>query len=359
MAARLKSRLPLAVLCALAVTAGALTYELHADPTAAQSPDPTARHTRLPSALTDGSGGSGGSGGAAGYRYDRLTGPDRTVVRDASGAVLATLTDGARTAVLTGPGRTFAEPRTTKATVATDSWVRLLPRPWKRGQERAKWFADWLRTYRGSRAPDVFDISMQYVRGAEPKKNAKGVRHAGDASFGPLNPKGAHGRDLRLEQSDFYQYLGKPWTFPDTGTAAPQRARYGAVDCSGYVRLVYGYRSGYPLLGSDRKGAGLPRTANGMATVGPGVTVIANRRARPAELDALQPGDLVFFDIDRRTGRRLDHSGIYLGLDTDGHPRFISSREEGDGPTLGDAGGDSRLDGAGYYGKGLRSAKRL
>ncbi|MFE7120813.1 NlpC/P60 family protein [Streptomyces sp. NPDC057654] len=354
MAARLKSRLPIAVLCALAVTAGALTYELHADPTAAaKSPDPTARRTRLPSALVDGSGGS------AGYRYDRLTGPGRTVVRDNKGAVLATLTDGARTAVLTGPGRTFSEPRTTKSTVVTDNWVRLLPRAWKSGQERAKWFADWLRTYRGSRAPDVFDISLQYVHGAKPRKDAKGVRYAGAAAFGPPKPDGAPSRGLRREKSDFYQYLSTPWTFPDSGTAAPQRGRYGTVDSAGYVRLVYGYRSGYPLFGSDHKGAGLPRTANGMATVGPGVPVIADRRTRPAELDALQPGDLVFFNTARHTGRRLDHAGVYLGLDTEGHPRFISSREESNGPTLGDTGGDSRLDGPGYYGKGLRSAKRL
>jgi hypothetical protein len=72
------------------------------------------------------------SGTTGAYRYERLTGPDRTVVRDARGGVLATLTDNARTAVLTGPSRTFAEPETTTATVVTDTWVRLMPAPSRR-----------------------------------------------------------------------------------------------------------------------------------------------------------------------------------------------------------------------------------
>ncbi|WP_309226414.1 NlpC/P60 family protein, partial [Streptomyces lunaelactis] len=33
----------------------------------------------------------------------------------------------------------------------------------------------------------------------------------------------------------------------------------------------------------------------------------------------LQPGDLVFFKLDTRTGQRLDHAGMYLGNDADGH----------------------------------------
>lgn len=67
----------------------------------------------------------------------------------------------------------------------------------------------------------------------------------------------------------------------------------------------------------------------------------------------------MFFEIDPRTGDRLDHVGMYMGLDAEGYPRFISSREEANGPTFGDKRGDARLDGNGYYAKGLRSAKRL
>ncbi|NEB65652.1 hypothetical protein G3I39_00990, partial [Streptomyces fulvissimus] len=63
--------------------------------------------------------------------------------------------------------------------------------------------------------------------------------------------------------------------------------------------------------------------------------------------------------LDARTKERLDHVGMYLGNDSEGHRIFISSREEVNGPTIGDKGGTSRLDGNGYYAKTLRSAKRL
>src|SRR4051794_3364157 len=54
---------------------------------------------------------SGNAGtAAAGPTFDRLANPGRTEVRDQTGAVLATFTDGARTVALTGPKRTFSEP---------------------------------------------------------------------------------------------------------------------------------------------------------------------------------------------------------------------------------------------------------
>ncbi|MFD0382364.1 NlpC/P60 family protein [Streptomyces stramineus] len=111
--------------------------------------------------------------------------------------------------------------------------------------------------------------------------------------------------------------------------------------------------------GQGRQGrrAAAHRERHGQAL--PGVEILGLTGKRPEATDKLQPGDLVFFDIDRRTGDRLDHVGIYLGLDTDGKPRFVSSREEANGPTFGDKGGTARLDGNGFYATGLRSAKRL
>jgi len=80
---------------------------------------------------------------------------------------------------------------------------------------------------------------------------------------------------------------------------------------------------------------------------------------RPAVIQQLQPGDLVFFRTRELPGGRIGHIGIYLGLDTADHPRFISSRKNAGGPTMGDKGGTSRLDGDGYYAQGLRGARRL
>ncbi|WP_371481146.1 C40 family peptidase [Kitasatospora sp. NBC_00315] len=353
-----KSVLSGAFALALLATSGYLTVELQrrdAAPARPGAAPPIARTTGAPSTPS-----------TTAYRYERLAGPDRTVVRDGAGGVVATLTDGARTALLTGPSRTFAEPATTSAVLVSDAWVRLLPQNWKAGAEGEGWFRTWLQQSLGSQADDILAIATQYMNGAPEQKDAKGVRFRGDASFGPINPDGLLGQDYRLEQTDFVDYLGKPYTFADKVTKQPDRIRYGAFDCSGFVRMVYGYRGGYPLLSKDVAGPGLPRTANGLARLAPGVAVLplttlpgSDVTVRPTSIDALQPGDLVFFEIDTRTGARLDHTGIYLGLDTDGHPRYISSREEADGPTFGDKGGTARLDDNGMYAKGLRSAKRL
>jgi cell wall-associated NlpC family hydrolase len=139
------------------------------------------------------------------------------------------------------------------------------------------------------------------------------------------------------------------------------RAR--SIDCSGFIRMVLGYRARFPLMSSDTSGDGLPRTANGMARSKVGADILPlsgiSAKDRPAAIDQLQPGDLVFFKLDTRTGQRLDHVGMVLGHDTEGHLIFVSSREEVNGPTIGDVGGVSRLDGNGYYAKTLRSAKRL
>ncbi|GAA5215228.1 hypothetical protein GCM10023323_63430 [Streptomyces thinghirensis] len=138
------------------------------------------------------------------------------------------------------------------------------------------------------------------------------------------------------------------------------RQAAGAPGHSGRAR---GYRARYPLMSSDTAGDGLPRTANGMARSKEGVDVLplagVSPDDRPSAIDQLQPGDLVFFKLDARTKDRLDHLGIVLGYDTEGHLIFVSSREEVNGPTIGDMGGVSRLDGNGYYAKTLRSAKRL
>jgi cell wall-associated NlpC family hydrolase len=75
--------------------------------------------------------------------------------------------------------------------------------------------------------------------------------------------------------------------------------------------------------------------------------VIQNMNARVGDLSLLAVGDLLFFDRDTEDGPRLDHVGMYLGPDAGGTNRFISSRKTHNGPTLGDVGGRSILDGTG------------
>ncbi|GGS32621.1 hypothetical protein GCM10010269_83440 [Streptomyces humidus] len=294
--------------------------------------------------------------------FERIGNPARTVARDRHGAVVATFTDGARTAVLTGPSRAFAEPRATDARVVTRSWVRLLPRAWARGAEQSDWFTTWLGSRLGSRDPDILATAFEYVAGAPARTTAAGVTYSGAARYTP-RAAGGPGRarqGKRRVGSDFYDYLGIPWTFPDAVTRRPEKDRSRSVDSSGYVRLVYGYRSGFPLNSrDDPAGSGLPRTAEAIARARLGVPVIPLTDRRPAAVQQLQPGDLVYFSTREQPGGRSGHIGIYLGLDTADHPRFLSSRKSADGPTMGDKGGTSRLDGDGYYAQGLRAARRL
>lgn len=159
----------------------------------------------------------------------------------------------------------------------TENWVRLMPEPWKPGAENEQWFKEWFKKYFGSQEDDVFAMAFQYGDQAPVKKDAQGTSYAGDASFGPLNPTGSAGNDLRLEQSDFYDYLGTPYVFRDGTKKQPQTARYRSMDCSGFVRTVFGYRARYPLLSDDKPGSGLPRTANGMARSALGADVLPSR----------------------------------------------------------------------------------
>ncbi|WP_050669819.1 NlpC/P60 family protein [Luteipulveratus halotolerans] len=278
-----------------------------------------------------------------------------TRFRDGDGHLVATCTDQARTVTVRGPRRTLAEAETTAATVLSDSRVHLLPAPWAADHAVAATWRPWLVQTHNHPPLDVIDVCFQYVVGAPERVDSRGVRYAGDASYGPLGEDS----ESRLEASDFYDYLGRDWTFADGETKKYERRRLGAADCSGYLRLVLGYRLGLPLLSGNKEGPGLPRRAYAMAEHGPGRQLFRLKGERPGdhERDLLLPGDLVFFVTDGEDG--IDHVGLFLGLDSDGRHRFISSRKKVDGPTMGDVGGLSVLDGKGLYARGWRSARRL
>lgn len=286
------------------------------------------------------------------YTYERLENPARTVVRDAAGAQLASFTDGSRTVMLTGKSRTFTEPRFTKVSITSNAWIRLAPQAWQPGAEKEKWFTDWLPKAVGDTDPDVLAIALQYTDGAADQISKK-LRVGGDANFGPDSAEG------RLEKSDFYDYLGIGWDFPGGVHEAAEPARARSLDCSGFVRMVYGYRSGFPLLGTNTKGPGLPRRAWALSELGPGTEVIHDEKKQATDFSALQPGDVLFFNLEPQLGPQVSHTGIYLGIDSDGHHRVLSSRKVANGPTFGDAGGVSLIDGSGTYAKAFRAAKRL
>lgn len=284
---------------------------------------------------------------AAGPWQERtLASPDRVEVLDGSGAWLATFTEGARTVTLRGPLRVFGEPATTAATVSSTTWVRLLPEPFA-GAVPVTWLRDALR----STAPDALAIAMQYVTNAPTLTGADGQVVAGDADFGPVGRYGRH----RVEGADFNDYLGMTWTYAGRDHA-PDPRRRRSLDCSGFVRMVYGYRLGVPL-GSEPAPGRLPRRAVEIMASGPGVLLAPAGRRPP--LAALAPGDLLFFDTTRGDGNPANHAGIYLGVDSDGQARFVSSRGLVNGPSMGDVGEASVISGDGWMARVLRAARRL
>jgi cell wall-associated NlpC family hydrolase len=110
------------------------------------------------------------------------------------------------------------------------------------------------------------------------------------------------------------QLVGAPYHF---GGADLQ-----GFDCSGLAVYVY-----------ERSGVEIPRTANAQ-----------QRAARPVALDALSPGDLVFFRI---RSRHVNHVGIYAG-----GGRFIHAPRSGETVSYGNLT-------AGYYHKHFAGAGRF
>lgn len=280
------------------------------------------------------------------WRFKTLGSPARVQVLDGSG-VVATFTVGARTVNVRGPVRTLAEPGTTAATVTSTTRVRMLPAPFAGEVDQA-----WLQAALADPSPDVLALSVQYVVGAPSVVDGSARVVSGDASYGPLLPDGT-----RQEGSDFNDYLGIPWTY-DGLVDNPEAGQLGSLDCSGFIRMVWGYRSGLALI-LNPDGVRLPRRAHQMMSSGPGLVTVANSGTQPSSTGALAPGDLVFFDASADDGTAVDHVGLYLGVDSAGAARFISSRKTADGPTLGDVGGKSVVSGTGLYARAWRAARRL
>jgi hypothetical protein len=282
------------------------------------------------------------------YSTQRFQSPPRTAVYDSNGRWVATFTDGARTVRVKGAARTLHE--RTAIDIRNTHWVRVLDQPFTGTIDVA-----WLDAARADTSNDVIARSLQYIEGAPPiTSNVTGLQIAGDASYGPL-VDGA-----RQEGSDFNDYLGITWTYPDGTRDTNEAGQLHSLDCSGFMRMLWGYRHHVPLTGgADGDGRALPRRAVQMFATGPGVVTIDVDRYASDEVDRLFVGDLVFFDAATDDGTAIDHVGMYLGIDVEGHPRFISSRKSINGPTFGDYSGASTLDGTGLYARSFRAARRL
>ncbi len=310
--------------------------------------------------LTDSAALEGTASASGSYAFRRASDPPRTEVVDPVDAHwIATFTDDSYTVALRGPTRTFSE-TTATSSVTHEVWVRTLPSPFG-GTVDGEWL-DAARAANENNVADVLALAMQYVKGAPPLYEGS-LQIAGDAKYGPL----VDGE--RKEGSDFSDYLGITWLYPDGPSDPPERSQFHSLDCSGYLRMIWGYRhsfAGSPYadrlpLSLGMIGTALPRRAYMQYESAPGIVVIQNAGVQVTDFTRLQVGDLVFFDASVDDGTALDHVGVYLGPDSASPPkhRFLSSRKSINGPTLGDYNGKSVLDGSGLYARGFRAARRL
>ncbi|MFD6533891.1 NlpC/P60 family protein [Streptomyces sp. NPDC060184] len=245
-------------------------------------------------------------------------------------------------------------------TVTHDTWVRVLPEPfdgtWTPALEQT------IRGWAGSPAPDVLAHAAAFLPGAPAVATATtpatGKQVMGEAGYGYLDPQGH-----RYEGADFHEYMNTGWTFPDGTWTGPSTKQAGNLDCSGYVRMVYGYHLGIPLAaGEDTSGTRIPRQSRHMADDTPGIRIDRTDGTNPPAATQLQPGDLVLFNADSgddTVTATVDHVGIHLGTDTNGKRRFLSSRKTANGPTMSDLGGASLLDGTGTYATKLHTVHRI
>jgi cell wall-associated NlpC family hydrolase len=244
--------------------------------------------------------------------------------------------------------------------VVTHPWrVRLLPAPFNGTVDTA-----WLTAALADTSPDLLDIATEYITG--------GSKEAG---YGPLYAPGrsfdlGHADDgTRQEGSDWNDYLGITGNYPDLTTPATDTAeahQLGCLDCSGFVRTVFGYRGGLPMCldtSADFNGLRIPRRSVDQSASGPGTVVVSSVSAAPTDLSQVRPGDVLYWDADTSNPAeeegQIDHSGIYLGIDSAGEMRFLSSRKVGNGPTMADLGGPSVITGTSLYGRALRRARRF
>lgn len=240
-------------------------------------------------------------------------------------------------------------------TVTHNTWVRLLDEPFD-----GRWtnqIADQILRWSIDPSPDVLAYAMKYINGAPAVVDPTlGAQVTGQANYGPLAADGS-----RVEGADFHDYMGLDWVFPNGEARTADADQLTSLDCSGFVRMVYGFQMGLPMVfDEDIDGINLPRRTLDIGPSGPGV-IVAQAVGTPPSLANLQIGDVPHFDAtsDGETAGQVDHNGIYIGTDQSGNMRFVNSRKTPNGPTFGDLGGASVLNGSGTYTTRLRIIRRF
>ncbi len=314
--------------------------------------------------------GSSTCAGPATFTFS--TSGDSTVALS-GGQPVAWFTAGSYSVRMVGPTRTFTWGKPVSVTFQSTAWVRTLGAPFRTDMPAAA-RKDWLNAARAVNcsAPtgtaDVIAVAFEYVEGT------------------PLHAGYAYG-------ADFHDYLGTSWKPPDGSVRQPDPAMFGELDCSGYMRLIWGSRINFTYKGTglslplslDAVTGMLPRRSYQQYLSGPGKVIVPFRRVptggspatggtpTAAEASALAAGDLVFFDMSCDYGATtptcsadpavaIGHVGMFLGKDNASNLRFLSARTSSDGPTIGNVSGWSILNStsaSSSFARRFRAARRL
>jgi cell wall-associated NlpC family hydrolase len=323
-----------------------------------------------------------------GYTFSVASNPARVEVFNGS-SLAATFTDKCYTVSMTGPSRTFDETNSaagstnlTSYSMSHNVWVRKFTAPFSitaynnnpAAQKEAlrQWLYDATIANQNNVA-DVLKSAMQYIEGASAQNgafNGQTVQIYGDASY-------TSGGDY-----NDYMQVTINYTTPWVKTDAPEANENLSLDCSGFMRMIWGvrnnsagsYTDGLVPLSIDKNGAWdnsnntMTRTSYAMYANSPGVVVITHSgAAATGQISKLNIGDLVFFDDNIGTASsQINHVGMYIGQWTKPgtssvYARFISSRTAINGPTMGDYSGASLLNysATSKYTKTFCAARRL
>lgn len=323
-----------------------------------------------------------------GYSFSVQSSPARVEVLNGN-TVVATFTDKCYTVSMAGPSRTFTE--TNNVTGSTNvksyvmshgTWVRKLTAPFNiatynsnptpQKEVLKQWLYDAVTANKNG-VPDVLETAMQYLEGAPSQSglfNNQAVQLYGDAKY-------SSGGDY----NDYFQVTIN-YTNPWAKTDAPEANESLSLDCSGYMRMIWGarrnsagsYTDGQIPLSIDKNDSWdnsnmtMTRTSYAMYANSPGEIIIAHTGVTAMNLvSKLNIGDLVFFDDNIGTSSsKINHVGMYVGQWTKPgtattYARFISSRTSINGPTMGDYKGASLLNYSitSKYSKTFCAARRL
>ena len=325
-----------------------------------------------------GRGSKGGNDGGGGKVKGPTTTLGRFTIKTAANGVhnvylnegrieqwVATFTTGCQTVTMSGDSRNLFDEG---LTITHSTWVRLLNVPFN-GQVDTNWILTTLpQNSINAGSPDIIDIAMLYLEDGD-----------SNAAYGPQGSVS--------ENSDFNDYLGTDttysphWSYDDqhlynSWTHYADANRLGCLDCSGYMRMIWGYHGGLPMTYHVNPNApitAIPRRSYLIWEECIGKQVMTNydynSNKAADKLALLNIGDLVVFDADDTPAEeigRVDHIGMYIGDDAQGNMRFVHSRSTNNiGPTFGnDAGGKCIINNDGtdnwlYYAKALVGARRL